>query len=49
MSSVTQAKPEWEDEYFSGEVNVITAELVQAQDTSCERDERPVAECTSVR
>ncbi|XP_018863105.1 coiled-coil domain-containing protein 141 isoform X2 [Parus major] len=48
-SCVTQAKPQWEDGYFSEEVNVTTAELVQAQDTPCERDERPVAKCTPVR
>uniref|UniRef100_A0A8C3XEY6 Ig-like domain-containing protein n=1 Tax=Cyanoderma ruficeps TaxID=181631 RepID=A0A8C3XEY6_9PASS len=48
-SIVTQAKPEWEDEYFSEEVNVTTAEQGQAQDTPCERDEWPVAKCTSVR
>uniref|UniRef100_A0A8C0VUE5 Coiled-coil domain containing 141 n=1 Tax=Cyanistes caeruleus TaxID=156563 RepID=A0A8C0VUE5_CYACU len=48
-SRVTQAKPQWEDGYFSEEVNVTTAELAQAQDTPCERDERPVAKCTPVR
>ncbi|XP_066178828.1 coiled-coil domain-containing protein 141 isoform X2 [Sylvia atricapilla] len=48
-SHVTQAKAEWEEEYFSEEVNVTTAELVQAQDTPCERGERPVAKYTSVR
>ncbi|KAM4777096.1 coiled-coil domain-containing protein 141 isoform 5-T5 [Cyanocitta cristata] len=48
-SSVTQAKPEWEDGYFSEEVNVTTTELVQAQDTPREGDQRPVAECTPVR
>ncbi|XP_068876621.1 coiled-coil domain-containing protein 141 isoform X1 [Aphelocoma coerulescens] len=48
-SSVTQAKPEWEDGYFSEEVNVTTTELAQAQDTPREGDQRPVAECTPVR
>ncbi|XP_077640953.1 coiled-coil domain-containing protein 141 isoform X1 [Lonchura striata] len=48
-SSVMQAKPECEDGYFSEEVNVTTAELVQAQNTPCEGEERPVAKCTPVR
>ncbi|XP_017591317.1 PREDICTED: coiled-coil domain-containing protein 141 isoform X4 [Corvus brachyrhynchos] len=47
-SSVTQAKPEWEDGYFSEEVNVTTTELVQAHPPH-EGDQRPVAECTPVR
>nr|XP_026647515.1 coiled-coil domain-containing protein 141 [Zonotrichia albicollis] len=48
-SSVTQAKPECEDGYFSEEVNVTTTELVQAQDTPWEGGGRPVAGCTPVR
>ncbi|OWK59476.1 Coiled-coil domain-containing protein 141 [Lonchura striata] len=47
-SSVMQAKPECEDGYFSEEVNVTTAELVQAQNTPCEGEERPVAKCTPI-
>ncbi|KAM7049074.1 coiled-coil domain-containing protein 141 isoform 4-T4 [Acridotheres tristis] len=48
-SSLTQAKPECEDGYFSEEVNVTTTELVQAQDTPCVREGRPVDKCTPVR
>ncbi|XP_053838618.1 coiled-coil domain-containing protein 141 isoform X3 [Vidua macroura] len=48
-SSVTQAKPECEDGYFSEEVNVTTTELVQAQDTPPEREERLVVKHTPVR
>lgn len=48
-SSVAQAKPECEDGYSSEEVNITTTELVQAQDTPWEREERPEAECTPVR
>ncbi|KAM6307155.1 coiled-coil domain-containing protein 141 [Aegotheles albertisi] len=33
--TVTQAKSEWEDGYFSEEVNVTTTRLVQAQSTHC--------------
>ncbi|XP_075612659.1 coiled-coil domain-containing protein 141 isoform X2 [Balearica regulorum gibbericeps] len=48
ISTVTQAKSEWEDGYFS-EVNVTTTELVQAHDTHCVQDERPVAKHLPVR
>ncbi|XP_041259645.1 coiled-coil domain-containing protein 141 isoform X4 [Onychostruthus taczanowskii] len=48
-SSVTQAKPECEDGYFSEEVSFTTTELVQAQDSPCKREERPVAKRTPVR
>ncbi|XP_056352634.1 coiled-coil domain-containing protein 141 [Oenanthe melanoleuca] len=48
-SSVSQAKPECEDGYFSEEVHVTTTELVQAQGTPWEREERPVAKCTPAR
>uniref|UniRef100_U3JLG6 Coiled-coil domain containing 141 n=1 Tax=Ficedula albicollis TaxID=59894 RepID=U3JLG6_FICAL len=48
-SSVSQAKPECEDGYFSEEVHVTTTEPVQAQGTPWEREERPVAQCTPAR
>ncbi|XP_009330631.1 PREDICTED: coiled-coil domain-containing protein 141 [Pygoscelis adeliae] len=48
ISTVTQAKSEWEDGYYS-EVNVTTTELVQAHDTHCVRDQRPVAKHPPVR
>ncbi|KAM6080882.1 coiled-coil domain-containing protein 141 isoform 4-T4 [Theristicus caerulescens] len=48
ISTVTQAKSEWEDGHFS-EVNVTTTELVQAHDTHCVRDQRPAAKHLPVR
>ncbi|XP_074000886.1 coiled-coil domain-containing protein 141 [Numenius arquata] len=49
ISTVTQAKSEWEDGYFSEEVNVTTTELVQAHNTHSVRDQRPVAKHLPVR
>ncbi|XP_014809969.1 PREDICTED: coiled-coil domain-containing protein 141 isoform X2 [Calidris pugnax] len=49
ISTVTQAKSEWEDGYFSEEVNVTTAELVQAHTTHCVQDQRLVAKHLPVR
>ncbi|XP_032866819.1 coiled-coil domain-containing protein 141 [Tyto alba] len=48
ISTVTQAKSEWEDGYFS-EVNVSTTELVQVQNVLCVQDQRPVAKHLPVR
>ncbi|XP_075286502.1 coiled-coil domain-containing protein 141 isoform X3 [Opisthocomus hoazin] len=42
ISTVTQAKSEWEDGYFSEEVNVTTPELIQAHDTHSVRHQRPM-------
>ncbi|XP_074450077.1 coiled-coil domain-containing protein 141 isoform X6 [Larus michahellis] len=49
ISTITQAKSEWEDGYFSEEVNVTTTELVQAYNTHGVRDQRPVAKHLPVR
>ncbi|XP_074729180.1 coiled-coil domain-containing protein 141 isoform X3 [Strix uralensis] len=48
ISTVTQAKSKWEDKYFS-EVNASTTELVQAHNTHCLQDQRPVAKHLPVR
>ncbi|CAN0137881.1 unnamed protein product [Bubo scandiacus] len=48
ISTVTQAKSKWEDRYFS-EVNASTTELVQAHNTHCLQDQRPVAKHLPVR
>ncbi|XP_064290389.1 myosin light chain kinase, smooth muscle-like isoform X2 [Passer domesticus] len=44
-SSVTQAKPECEDGYFSEDVSVTTTELVQAQDSPCLKRNSGFKEC----
>lgn len=49
ISTVTQAKSEWGPGYTSEEVNVTTAELVQAHGTHCIGDQRPVARCHPIR
>ncbi|KAM6268761.1 coiled-coil domain-containing protein 141 [Porphyrio hochstetteri] len=49
ISTVTQAKSEWENGYFSEEVNVTTTELVQAHDAHYLQNERPVAKHLPVR
>ncbi|XP_063197942.1 coiled-coil domain-containing protein 141 isoform X2 [Chroicocephalus ridibundus] len=49
ISTITQAKSEWEDGYFSEEVNVTTTELVQAYNTHGVQDQRPVAKHLPVR
>ncbi|KAM9629164.1 coiled-coil domain-containing protein 141 isoform 5-T7 [Morphnus guianensis] len=48
ISTVTQAKSEWEDGYLS-EVNVTTTELVPAHVTHCAGDQKPVAKRLPVR
>ncbi|XP_074766808.1 coiled-coil domain-containing protein 141 isoform X5 [Athene noctua] len=48
ISTITQAKSKREDKYFS-EVNVSTTELVQAHNTRCLQDQRPVAKHLPVR
>ncbi|XP_052649308.1 coiled-coil domain-containing protein 141 isoform X2 [Harpia harpyja] len=48
ISTVTQAKSEWEDGYLS-EVNVTTTELVPAHVTHCAGDQKPVAKHLPVR
>ncbi|XP_065526304.1 coiled-coil domain-containing protein 141 isoform X6 [Lathamus discolor] len=48
-STVTQAKSEWEDGYFSEEMNATTAEVLQTHDTHCVRKQRPVAKHLPVR
>ncbi|XP_069637666.1 coiled-coil domain-containing protein 141 isoform X3 [Haliaeetus albicilla] len=48
ISTVTQAKSEWEDGYLS-EVNVTTAELVPAHVTHRAGDQKPVAKHLPVR
>ncbi|XP_069717128.1 coiled-coil domain-containing protein 141 isoform X3 [Phaenicophaeus curvirostris] len=47
ISSVNQAKSEWEDGYFSEEVT--STEIVQTHNTHCVRDKRPVAKYLPVR
>ncbi|XP_054065886.1 coiled-coil domain-containing protein 141 isoform X2 [Rissa tridactyla] len=49
ISTITQAKSEWEDGYFSEEVNVTTTGLVQAYNTHGVQDQRPVAKHLPVR
>lgn len=49
ISTVTQAKSEWENGYFSTKRNVTTAELVQAQDMCCVRGQMPVPRHLPVR
>ncbi|PKK29484.1 coiled-coil domain containing 141, transcript variant X1 [Columba livia] len=49
FSTVTQAKSEWEEGYFSEEVNVTTIEPVRAHDPHCVRDQRPVVKHLPVR
>ncbi|OPJ80121.1 coiled-coil domain-containing protein 141 [Patagioenas fasciata monilis] len=49
FSTVTQAKSEWEEGYFSEEVNVTTTEPVRAHDPHCVRDQRPVVKHLPVR
>ncbi|KAM4669541.1 coiled-coil domain-containing protein 141 [Amazona ochrocephala] len=49
ISTVTQAKSEWEDGYFSEEMNATTAEVLQTHDTHSVRNQRPVAKHLPVR
>ncbi|XP_062496617.1 coiled-coil domain-containing protein 141 isoform X1 [Pezoporus occidentalis] len=49
ISTVTQAKSEWEDEYFSEEINATTAEVLQTHDTHSVQNQRPVAKHLPVR
>ncbi|XP_064023322.1 coiled-coil domain-containing protein 141 isoform X2 [Pogoniulus pusillus] len=49
ISTVTQAKSEWGPGYTSEEVNVTTAELVQAHGTHGIGDQRPVARHHPIR
>ncbi|KAM6396915.1 coiled-coil domain-containing protein 141 isoform 2-T2 [Pluvialis apricaria] len=49
ISTVTQTKSEWEDGYFSEEMNVTTTELGLPHSTHCVRDQRPAAKHLPVR
>ncbi|XP_009897406.2 coiled-coil domain-containing protein 141 [Dryobates pubescens] len=49
ISTVTQAKSEWEDGYSSEEVNVATTELLQAHGAHSIGHQRPVAKHHPVR
>ncbi|XP_059676159.1 coiled-coil domain-containing protein 141 isoform X2 [Gavia stellata] len=49
ISTGTQAKSEWEGGYFSEEMNVTTTELVQARNTCCVQDQRPMTKHLPVR
>eukprot|EP00076_Gallus_gallus_P023316 XP_015145051.1 coiled-coil domain-containing protein 141 isoform X3 [Gallus gallus] len=49
ISTVTQAKSEWENGCFSEKGNVTAAELARAQDMCCVRGQRPVPRHLPVR
>ncbi|KAM9548076.1 coiled-coil domain-containing protein 141 isoform 3-T3 [Guaruba guarouba] len=49
IATATQAKSEWEDGYFSEEMNASTAEVLQTHGTHSVRNQRPVAKHLPVR
>ncbi|KAM9010228.1 coiled-coil domain-containing protein 141 isoform 3-T3 [Ara ararauna] len=49
ISTATQAKSEWEDGYFSEEMNATTAEVLQTHGTHSVQNQRPVAKHLPVR